>query len=65
MSKGSPRTSLTAAEARKAVLDALTAGQPLPEVQAREMVDTLTERYRSPGWSDGYDEGLTDGEDRY
>ncbi|THA72514.1 hypothetical protein E6R60_26655 [Streptomyces sp. A0642] len=61
MGKGKPRTSHTAAEARKDVLDALQAGAVLPEEEARALVDKLIEEARQSGWDAGYDDGLFDG----
>jgi hypothetical protein len=57
MGKGKPRTTHAATAARKAVLDALQAGEPLPEPQARELVDRLIAEARQNGYSDGWDEG--------
>jgi hypothetical protein len=61
MGAGKPRTSNAAAQARKAVIDALLAGKPLPEPEARKLVDKVVEESRQVGWSKGYDEGHHDG----
>ncbi|MDX3694971.1 hypothetical protein PV726_32460 [Streptomyces europaeiscabiei] len=60
MGKGKPRTSHAATQARKAVLDALQADKPVPEPEARAMVDLLVRETRQVGYSDGYDEGSCD-----
>jgi hypothetical protein len=60
MSKGKPRISRAAAEARKAVLDALQAGQSLTESEAGALVERLEREYRQAGWSAGYDDGQFD-----
>ncbi|MFM9452455.1 hypothetical protein [Streptomyces europaeiscabiei] len=57
MGKGKPRTTQAAVQARKTVLDALQAGKPVPEPEARAMVDLLVRETRQVGYSDGYDEG--------
>jgi hypothetical protein len=61
MGAGKPRTSNRAVQARKAVIDALRAGQALTEPEARELVDKLVEESRSVGWKSGYDDGHFDG----
>jgi hypothetical protein len=50
-----------AVEARREVLEALKAGRPVPEPEARAMVRKLEDAYRQAGWSEGYDEGHHDG----
>jgi hypothetical protein len=60
MGKGRPRTPHVVVDARKAVVDALMAGEPLTEAEARELVNRLTEKARSAGWSAGYYDGYTD-----
>lgn len=63
MGKGRPRTPHAVVDARKAVVDALMAGKPLTEVEARELVNRLHEKARSAGWSAGYDDGMIDAVD--
>lgn len=60
MGQGKPRTSYAATQARKAVLDALQAGKPLTEPEARALVDQLVQAGRQVGWSAGYDDGHFD-----
>lgn len=61
MGRGKPRVSNRAVQARKAVLDALQAPEPLSEPEARALVEQLEQEYRHAGWSEGYDEGHHDG----
>jgi hypothetical protein len=61
MGRGKPRVPHAAVEARREVLDALQAGEALPEPEARALVEKLERAYRQSGWSDGYDEGHHDG----
>lgn len=63
MSKGRPRTTQPAVDTRKALLDALTAGKPLPEPAARALVDAYGDKQHFAGWSKGYDEGYVDAAD--
>ncbi|MGW1290907.1 hypothetical protein ACWD4N_47030 [Streptomyces sp. NPDC002586] len=60
MGKGKPRTSHAATQACKTVLDALQAGKPVPEPEARAMVDLLVRETRRVGYSDGYDQATID-----
>jgi hypothetical protein len=62
MGKGRPRTTNAVVEAKRAIVDALKAGTPLPEEKARELVNRLAEVSRSHGWSTGYNEGQYDAE---
>lgn len=60
MGRGKPRVSNAAVQARRAVLDALQAGKPLTEPEARALVEALEREYRSVGWRDGYSEAEYD-----